>query len=182
MSNLILSNQSGLEVSKTRIIKFENGAITEKYPVLLLDVSGSMNREVGNRRKIDILRDAVTKVGAGMDIYSFSSSVVHSRFIPDPQGQTNLTKAFQELKGRSMQLLLISDGVADDPDEAILAGIALHCPVNVLYIGEPWDVGEEFMRRLAEATGGKWTTLDTMQPDGFGDRLEAGIEKLMLTA
>ncbi len=185
MGELIRGNNKEVEVTRTRIVKFEAGRLIEKYPVLLLDVSGSMQQSVGNRRKIDILRDAVSKVGIGMDIYCFSDRMTKTKYIPEPQGSTNLRDAFRDLKGQSMQLLLISDGVADDPEDAIAAGILLGCPVNVVYIGSMGDigldVGEQFMRKLAEATGGKWLTLDTMQEAGvFQGKLENGIERLLL--
>lgn len=181
MNNLILGNNQDLEVTKIRIIRFEKEQIIEKYPVLLLDVSGSMQENVGNRRKIDILRDAVTKVGVGMEVYVFASDFVKTKYIPEPHGSTNLKQAFKSLSGQSMQLLLVGDGVSDDPEEAIRAGVALRCPVNVLYIGEPGDQGEAFMRRLAEATCGKWLTLDTMQDAAvFQDKLENGIQNMLL--
>ncbi len=181
MGELIRGNNKEIEVIRTRIVKFEAGRLIEKYPVLLLDVSGSMQQSVGNRRKIDILRDAVERVGIGMDIYCFSDRMTKTKYIPEPQSSTNLIGAFLELKGQSMQLLLISDGIADDPEDAIAAGILLGCPVNVLYIGSVGDQGESFMRKLAESTGGKWLTLDTMQEAGvFQQKLENGIERLLL--
>ncbi len=181
MGELIRGKNKEIEVIRTRIVKFEAGRLIEKYPVLLLDVSGSMQQSVGNKRKIDILRDAVVNVGIGMEIYCFSDRMTKTKYIPEPQGSTNLTGAFRELKGQSMQLLLISDGVADDPENAISAGVSLGCPVNVLYIGVPGDQGESFMRKLAESTGGKWLTLDTMQEAGvFQGKLEDGIERMLL--
>ena len=182
-NNLIIGNNKDLEVTKTRIIRFENGALVERSPVLLLDVSGSMRLGIGNRRKIDILRDAVAKVGIGMDIYCFSDGMTKTKYIPEPAGSTNLAGAFQGLPVGGMSLLLISDGIADDPEDAIQVGIALKTPVNVLYIGESGDRGEDFMRKLAEATGGKWLTLDTMQDAvSFQGKLENGIEKMLLMA
>jgi len=180
MNNLILGNNKKLEVTKTRIIKFSAGKLIEKFPVLLLDVSGSMCRDLNGKRRIDILRDAVEKVGNGMETYCFSDTTVKTKYIPEPHGSTNLKGAFQVLKGQSMQLILISDGIADNPNDAIQSAIELKCPVNVLYIGSPGDEGELFMKRLAEMTGGKWITLDTMQDSNiFQTKLENGIQNLL---
>lgn len=186
--SLILGNLKNVTVTRTRIMKFENGALIDRTPVMLLDISGSMRlgltADLVGRRKIDILQDAVRKIGQGIEKYAFSDSIRKcDTNIPEPDGGTDMANAFLVLAGRSSQsILLVSDGEADDPDEAINRGISLHVPVNVLYIGEPGDRGEDFMRRLAEATRGRWMTLDTIyDTTGFPGRLEEGIEKMLLT-
>jgi uncharacterized protein with von Willebrand factor type A (vWA) domain len=123
---------------------------------LLLDVSGSMNQpcEPG-RRKIDALRDLVATLGTVEMMYAFSSYVERVTQIPEPEGNTDMARAFARAKADGYDaVVLITDGVpytdrgeARAQSEAIAAvrGLAL----QIFYVGpEPKPA---FLDRLAAA-------------------------------
>ena len=181
MSEIQVSNNQ-LQVLKTKIIKYVPGhGVSEIQPFMLLDVSGSMIRSIGNQRKIDMLRSAVSGY-KGIKQYVFSDRVTETEYIPEPYGSTELHTAFQYIsKANPQKLLLVSDGLPDDPKISIETGKALKIPIDVLYIGNSGDEGEQFMKQLAEVTGGKFMTIDTMEKDNFQKNLSDGI-KFMLYA
>lgn len=180
-TELQISNKD-LQVLKTKIIIYVPGqGISEIQPFMLLDVSGSMKEQVGTQRKIDMLRNAVA-IYQGVKQYVFSERVTETQYIPEPHGSTELHLAFGYLvKANPQKLLVVSDGLPNEPKLSIDAGKALKIPIDVLYIGEFGDPGEIFMKQLAEATGGKFMTIDTMEINDFQKNLTDGI-KLMLYA
>ncbi len=171
-----------LQVLNTKILKYVPGhGVTEIQPFILLDVSGSMNEKVGTQRKIDMLRSAVSDY-KGVRQYVFSERVTETQYIPEPHGSTELDTAFRYLaKANPQKLLLISDGLPNDPIASIDAGKCLKISIDVLYIGESEDLGEKFMKLLAEETGGKFMTINTMEINDFQKNLTEGI-KFMLYA
>lgn len=181
MSEIQISNNT-VQVLRTKIIRYVPGhGMTEIQPFMLLDVSGSMIGQVGNKRKIDMLRSAVSNY-KGVHQYIFSDRVTETQYIPEPHGSTELHSAFRYIaKANPLKLLLVSDGLPDDPDASIDAGKALKISIDVLYIGTPGDEGEQFMKQLAEVTGGKFMTVDTMEINDFQKNLTEGI-KFMLYA
>jgi hypothetical protein len=184
MSEIIITGNNDVEIKSTRIVRYEAGKLVEIVPTLLLDTSGSMKQFVGSSRKIDILQDVVRSIGMGYARYSFSDDIRRedSGEMLDAGGNTALAVAFNFLKesGVRRHLVLVSDGVPDDVDEALESVRGLGYPVNVVYIGNIGDVGERFMRKIAETTGGKWLTADVKDAAFFQKNLESGIEKLML--
>ncbi len=184
MTQLTQTKNKDVEVFRTRIVKYSAGTLTEHIPVMLLDVSGSMEECINGRRKVDMLKDAVEAAASGIETYCFSSSCVKTKIIPQPQGGTDLADAFCVLKNvapAAMHLILVSDGMPDNVENAIYHGKRLQCPINVIYIGVQGDSGESFMRRLAEDTGGKWLTVDTLRDqNNFQQKLSSGLEKLLL--
>jgi predicted metal-dependent peptidase len=147
--------------------------------ILLLDVSGSMSEHVGEKRKIDHLREAVQDY-VSLRKVSFSYGVTEGS-IPNPSGSTNLAGAFEYLlASRPKEIILISDGLPDSQESALAAAKSLACPVNVIYIGPGGDEGEAFMKRLAAETGGKQATADTrLYRQNFGRQLTNSV-RLML--
>jgi len=145
--------------------------------VLLLDVSGSMAERVGEKRKIDHLREAV-KPYTSLRMVSFSGRT-WEMCIPEPQSNTDLAGAFSYLKAsQPKEVILVSDGLPDSPEAGLAEAKALGCPVNVIYIGQGGDTGEAFMRRLAAETGGREITVNEEAPN-FGLQLESKV-RLML--
>ncbi|RLF84531.1 hypothetical protein DRN34_05585 [Thermococci archaeon] len=153
--------------------------------VLLLDCSASMDEIVGDKRKIDHLRDAVV-VFPEAKLYGFSNNFFEIREgVPEPMSSTAMRHAFRQIASyvdSSTRLILISDGLpTDGSDEEVIAQAKLlPCPVNVLYIGDD-EKGERFMKELARATGGQEITLSPqeLQVD-LGTALTDGIQKLAL--
>lgn len=146
----------------------KRGLETALGTVLLLDVSQSMNERVGGARKIDLLRRAVGAFPA-LRRWSFSEQVYPGQ-IPEPQTGTNLARALCTLTEEApARVILVSDGEPNDEEEALASATRLGRPVDVIYIGEPETSGERFMRRLAEATGGRWVTVAQAElADGIG--------------
>jgi len=146
--------------------------------VLLLDVSGSMSEYVGEKRKIDHLREAVRDY-ASLRKVSFSSDVAEGS-IPNPNGGTNMADAFEHLlSSHPKEVVLISDGLPDSQEGALSAARSLACPINVIYIGPGGDEGEAFMERLAAETSGKQVTADTRLYEDFSRKLTNSV-RLML--
>lgn len=181
MSEIQVSSPA-LQVLKTKIIRYVPGqGVSEIQPFMLLDVSGSMTEQVGTQRKIDMLRSAVSQY-KGVRQYVFSDRVTETQYIPEPHGSTELHTAFRYIaKANPQKLLLVSDGLPDEPNTCLDTGKSLGIPIDVLYIGNSGDDGERFMKLLAERTKGKFMTIDTMEVIEFQKNLSDGI-KFMLCA
>lgn len=182
--NKLQVSNNKLQVLRTKIIRYVPGrGVSEIQPFLLLDVSGSMDNKIGDQRKIDILRSAVSNSNfKGIKQYVFSERIIETQYIPEPYGSTKLDTAFRYLiKVNPQKLLVVSDGLPDEPGAAIESGKGLKIPVDVLYIGNIGDEGEQFMKRLSETTGGKFMTVDTTEINDFQKNLTDGI-KFMLYA
>lgn len=144
---------------------------------LLLDVSGSMAELVDGKRKIDHLREAVSKF-PDMARVSFSDRVWENE-VPEPQANTNMAAGFRHLQlSGPRAVILISDGLPDDPVAALGEAKRLAVPVNILYIGATGGAGEAFMKQLARETGGREVTIEVSTPD-FSLQLEGGIGELL---
>lgn len=187
MNQIMQSGQNKLEIKSQRVIRYDpkTESLVEIKPMLLLDISGSMSQHVCENRKIDILRNAVKDIkNARMFVFSDDCRET-AGYIPEPESSTDLVNAFGIIRleiNKDTNLLLVSDGIPDEPEESIRAAKSLGIPVNVMYIGRKGDRGEEFMWQLAKATGGKEITADT----GFANfalELKSGIEQMLfLTA
>jgi hypothetical protein len=132
-------------------------------PILLLDVSGSM--EIGSPRRIDLLWDAVRRLKTPQSrwrVAAFSSRCrwVELKDCPEPEGTTDLAQAFAEIgKVAPTSATLITDGQPDDAEAAHAAGLLLKCPINICFVGDADDSqAVEFCRRLCEATKGTFAT------------------------
>lgn len=148
-----------------------------KKVYLLVDVSGSMNQGVGqtapsvfgapigSKTRINVLREVVDGmrkeglecpiVAFGGDRYPFARHVTNGQ-IPEPSGGTPMAEGINFCgKDGCTHLVVVSDGVPNDPEAAIEAAIAFNAPIDVVYIGPDGDTGADFMRRLAAAAKGK---------------------------
>jgi len=135
--------------------------------VILADVSGSMDRLEGSRRRIDRLQDILRQVLPDVPaarLIAFGSVPIELRGfepnalgLPEPAGGTALHSALELVaRGpRPTRIVLISDGNADDPQAALAAARAL-APVTIdaLYCGPDDDrAALGFMRSLSLAGG-----------------------------
>jgi hypothetical protein len=82
------------------------------------------------------------------------------REVPEPYGNTNLAQAFEEIGQVSpTSVTLVSDGQPDDDEAAHQAGLALRCPINILFVGDPDETyAIDFCRKLCSATKGTFAT------------------------
>jgi Mg-chelatase subunit ChlD len=185
MNQLQNTNGNGLTVKSTKIVRLsEDGlSVNEVKPMLLLDISGSMGASVNGERKIDTLRNAVKDMHNAR-MFAFSERCSEVQYgIPEPETSTDLAHAFRYLKKwittKDANLLLVSDGIPDDKEDALYEAKTLNIPINVLFIGTEGSDGEEFMQTLAKITGGKQVTADTAFSD-FKQQLSNGINQLLL--
>lgn len=125
--------------------------------VLIADVSGSMQG-----RKYDRLKESLRRTAAetGASIIAFSDTAVWCRSVdhlPEPEGSTNLSDALRLASERfPAEVVVISDGHPNDPDDAIRAAAFIPGIISCVFIGDDGDGrGMEFMRRLARVGGGE---------------------------
>jgi len=184
--SLVFTGQSSLSLAKkmrqglANIREEKAIAKATEGIVLLLDVSGSMSEPVGGKRKIDHLREAVNAY-PNLKKVSFSEHI-YDGSIPEPQTTTDMAGGFHYLQSlQPKEVILISDGLPNDPQTAINKAKVLGCPVNIIYIGPGGDEGEAFMKRLAAETGGQQVTADTRLYQDFGRQLSTSV-RLMLPA
>jgi len=150
---LDLSKKIGLNFSKLNLDKQD---VREKTR-FLLDVSGSMDSYINNIRKIDSLRDVMRNYPDAHKT-CFSSNVLNSDRIPEPDGTTNLASALRFVKSVTPspeRIVLVSDGEPNSISDARKAASELGLPIDIIFIGNKGCEGEKFMEELAKMTGGQ---------------------------
>lgn len=131
--------------------------------VILADVSASMAEVVGAQRKIEILRDALSRVWpqSSARLIAFSSIpqfLASPAEIPEPSGSTALHFAIQAAQAfRPGQTIVISDGQPDDEQASLDAADNLTGQIDVIYCGPEGNTQAiAFLMRLARRTGGQY--------------------------
>ncbi len=160
--------QNGVIIQSVTVQRLEkDGSLIEMIPVVLLDVSGSMNQETkSGKSKIQILNEVVKTQFGAVRKFAFSSHCFECFGELDAFGDTDLIKAFRFLPKGNLDLCLLSDGYPNnDESDCIEVAKGLGYSINVLYIGDPGNTGEMFMIRLAKATGGKIMTIGSLNLD-----------------
>lgn len=78
--------------------------------------------------------------------------------VPDlPGGTTNIAAALEFIRpvdGAGVRIILISDGQPDNASAALDAARKFKTKIETVYIGPEGGEGAEFLRRLADLTGG----------------------------
>lgn len=134
--------------------------------LVMVDTSGSMDSEdcQGNRRRYDLACEQLIKLQRELPgkvgVISWSSSV---QFNPGGVpyyfgGGTDLVGVLKFVKpadGTSIKLILISDGEPDQEQAALDLAKQFKSKISTIYIGPESGRGRDFLRRLAEATGGQ---------------------------
>lgn len=154
-----------LDLTKKIALNFEKLNLhkedVRKRRLFLLDVSGSMNERIGEKRKINHLRDVMANY-PDAKILCFSSGIGKApsmQSIPDPDGSTNLGKAFKYINDniaeKPERIVLVSDGEPDSEKDALEQAKNLSLPIDIIFIGEKESKGNRFMHQLASATGGQ---------------------------
>jgi hypothetical protein len=130
-------------------------------------------------RKIDELRKVVAILAEThtVPIVAFGSAVGLVRGeIPEPSGGTPLDRAFDFAKASgATHVVVVSDGHPDLPDAAMEAARRFGGTVDSFFIGNDFDRGAGFLRRLAEVTGGSTNLTDLLDPK----QLASGIAGLL---
>lgn len=148
----------------------EHKSIAETFlsvdALILIDTSLSMDDHdcPGGRRRYDVACEQLIRlqreIPGKVGVISWNSS---ARFCPGglpvaPDGSTDLAEALKFAKpadGCGIRLILISDGEPNNETSALDAARAFTSPIETIYIGPEHGLGRDFLRRLAEATGGK---------------------------
>ena len=149
----VLSDKIKLNFTKLNLDKPEVLSDT----AFLLDVSGSMSAKVGKERKIDHLRNVMGGYPAAKK-FSFSDNVHDEKNIPEPNGSTDLAKAFRYLRNTGLKpkrVVLVSDGEPNEESSALNEAKELAIPIDIIFIGDKGSRGERFMEKLASASGGQ---------------------------
>jgi len=133
-----------------------------KNTTLLCDVSGSMsleiqaeNKEYPHKRAIDLLNEVLINF-KGANIYEFSTYTYKVRKLSEPNGETNMARAFETIKSAGIkETILLTDGLPDSPAAALEAAKGLI--INIIYIGP--QPTPEFLKVLAAQSGAKFTSV-----------------------
>ena len=146
---------------------------------LLLDCSGSMHTPMRNgKARIDGLREAFCEIrdcGAAFKTVAFGPGYVQFCIEPpNPGGGTPTAEAieFARIAGAG-RCIMISDGEPNDPHAAIDAALKFGGRIDVIFVGDPGDYGEAFMKRLADVTGGEEFKGDLSAPKLLADKVVA---------
>jgi Mg-chelatase subunit ChlD len=138
--------------------------------LLLLDCSGSMADHLTNgQRRIDGLRDAVRGIQSEKELkmvqfgVGFEPSFISS--VPNPSGGTPLHSAISFAKNNGAgRAIVISDGIPDNRQWALDAADTFGGRIDVVFVGNPGEAGEAFLKDLAARTGGESFTGDLTAP------------------
>ena len=167
-------------------------AKNQEQVYLLIDVSGSMRDTMRNgKERIDGLREVVKGIqeerrtlmiafgGSGTGSYGDNPQgvrVVSS--VPNAGGSTPLTQAIDLARTQNAgRVIVISDGMPDNPTTALEAAKRLGGRIDVVFVGDPGEYGEAFLKQLAEATGGTEFHGDLSEPK----KITGGIVGLLTT-
>jgi hypothetical protein len=149
--------------------------------IVLVDVSGSMGaRDVdgpplraswdegihatSGRTRYEAACDELTKLQATLPgkiaVVAFSTTPAfcwsgRPRFECGGTDMAAALRFIQPADGCGMTLILISDGYPDNADETLRIARQFASPITTIYIGPKGERGEEFLRKLAAATGGQ---------------------------
>lgn len=157
--------------SLSAISQATGGSLAESFMqcdmIILADMSGSMgaNDAPGGKSRFDaaeaeiirLQKDNPGKIG----LIVFSSTV---EFCPAgiPRrlgGSTDLKRGLEFIRpvdDTGVQIVLVSDGVPNDPEGALKVARQFKTPISACYIGPEDDRegGRAFLKKLAQATGG----------------------------
>lgn len=171
------------------IAQQNNTSIAETFinadAIILVDTSGSMDisdsRE--GRKRYDVACEELKTLQASLPgklaVISFSSDVL---FCPNGipfnyQGMTDLAKALKFAKVadvKGMRFIVISDGEPDSESDALHIAKTYKNRIDTIYVGPKGGDGEDFLRRLAKASGGQGVTAAQVK------ELASNVQQLLL--
>ena len=158
--------------SLSAIARHQNQSLAQSWlsveVLLIVDVSGSMLSPdaPGGRKRYDVAVEELKRLQAEMPgkigVVAFSDSV---QFCPSGHptgsfGNTNMAHALEFVKpadDTGVRFILISDGVPDSEEKTLSVARTFKTHIDTIYIGPERDQGgREFLKRLAEASGGQF--------------------------
>jgi hypothetical protein len=165
-----LTNPLSRAVAQARKLPAETG-IVSRYrgagEIIMADVSSSMADKAGDRRKIQILQEALDwlRPAASCRIIAFASTprvIEPGQPLPAPYGGTALHLALRyAAQSRPQHTIVISDGMPDDERAALAAAAEITGWIDVIYCGpDDDDRAIDFMGRMARAGRGSSVTVD----------------------
>jgi len=190
-----LADQAGGLVANPQKVA---AALRDAELMTVIDCSGSMSAEDAGPNEdqqrheaaqecLDILQEKFPgKIAVGA-FNGLSHGLVHTGILPDPAGNTPMYDAMDFFYPKAittkMKFVLISDGEPDagQGPKCISLARRYQYPIYAIYVGPPSNSlgGQEFLRRLAEASGGKFDhiTLDNIKllTDKIAGYLMAGV-------
>lgn len=171
-----MSNQIVVAGSLGAVAKQQGQSLAESFVscdvLCIVDTSGSMSDcdSRGGHSRYDVACEELKQLQANLPgkigVIAFSSDVM---FCPGGQpynfqGGTDLEKALKFCKVADvpgMRFILISDGDPADPEAALKIAATYKAHIDVIYVGpEERPAGREFLKRLAQASGGQAITAD----------------------
>lgn len=135
--------------------------------VILVDQSGSMDAHDAGRgtTRRDKANEELERLQAAYPgeivVFEFASGIAYcpgGRPVNDVGGTTDLRGALAYLRplvDGLFNFVVITDGEPDNPTEALHEARKFTGPINTIYVGPEDGEGKDFLRQLAQATGGK---------------------------
>lgn len=134
--------------------------------LVMVDTSGSMDDQdcAGERRRYDVACEQLIRlqreIPGRVGVISWNSD---ARFCPggiptSPEGGTDMAgvlRFVQPADGTGIKMILISDGEPNHEQSALDVAKTFTSQIQTIYIGPENGSGRDFLRRLAEATGGQ---------------------------
>jgi len=140
----------------------------ERETFVLLDCSVSMCDPIGlgnPTRCIDSLRQIAAELRETIHCpqvgFGILGNVGFIDVVPEPTGSTPLAEAIEFCRRHhAKHLIVVSDGLPNNPAEALQEARAFPGPIDVFYVGSD-EQGSRFLQELAHATRGQYqkTTL-----------------------
>lgn len=161
--------------------------------IIVVDVSGSMNardvkrvtweQEIGQSRyeaACEELKTLQAKLPGRVAVIAFSDKPEFApsgipRFIG---GGTDLARALTFVHvadGCEMTFVVISDGQPNDEQAALAEAAKFTSRIDTVFVGPAGDPGEQFLARLAKASGGQHSRNEVYQ-------IAEQVERLLLAA
>lgn len=152
-----ISNRSGKPIAETFL---------SVDALVMVDTSGSMTMHdcQNGQRRYDLACEQLTRLQRELPgkvgVISWSSSVEFNAggvpvFLQTGTDLAGVLKFVKPADGTSIKLILISDGEPDDENEALRLAKQFKSKIDTIYCGPEAGYGRDFLRRLAEATGGQ---------------------------
>ena len=155
--------------------------------IILTDTSGSMaaedSRDGKSRYNVacEELKNLQASLPGKLALLSFSDDVI---FCPSGipfnyEGMTDLARALKFAKVADVtgiRFIVISDGEPNDEEKALEVAKTYKARIDTIYVGPEGGSGQEFLKRLAKASGGQGVTAAKVAA------LADNVQKLLLTS
>lgn len=130
--------------------------------IILVDVSGSMSgspyeQACAELKKLQAQLPGKVAVIAFSDRPEFAPAGV-PRYIGSGTDLARALGFVHVADGCDMRFIVISDGYPNDADAALRQAKKFRDRIDVVYIGPEGGSGEAFLRQLAQASGGQYST------------------------